>query len=375
MPPILNFVCMQARDIIDAIEHFAPLPYQESYDNSGLQVGDATQNITGVLVCFDLTGAVLEEAVARNCNMIVSHHPLIFSGLKKLTGQNYVARTVQKAIKQDLVLYAAHTNLDNMRTGVNAEMASRLGIGQTTLLDMKRDTLSKLYTFAPQEAAEKVRSALFAAGAGEIGRYRECSFNTPGTGTFKPDMDADPAIGQAGGPRQQVAEVRIEVLVPRHLEAKVLKALFEAHPYEEVAFEFIHLNNANQEVGSGMIGELKEALSPEDFLMLLKEKLKTGCIRYTAANGKAIKKVALCGGSGSFLLGKAMAAGADAFVTGDFKYHQFFDADGRIMIADVGHFESEQFTPHLLQRQLKEKFPNFAILLAEANTNPVNYFN
>lgn len=365
---------MQARDIISVIEQFAPLPFQESYDNSGLQVGDASQEITGVLVSFDITEAVLAEAMARHCNMIVAHHPLIFSGLKKLTGQNYVARTVQQAIKNDLVLYAAHTNLDNVRQGVNHEMAQRLGLQNTTLLDMKAETLSKLYTYVPRESTDKVRDALFAAGAGNIGKYRECSFNTDGTGTFRPDADADPAIGEAGGPREWVEEVKVEVLVQRHLEAKVLQALFKAHPYEEVAYEFVHLHNANQEVGSGIIGELPQALETDAFLSLLKEKLKTGCIRYTQPAGRPIRKVALCGGSGSFLLGKAIAAGADAFVTGDFKYHQFFDADGHVLIADVGHYESEQYTPHLLQRLLKEKFPNFAILLADAKTNPVNYF-
>jgi len=365
---------MQARDFIAVLEQFAPLPYQESYDNSGLQTGDPSQEITGILVSFDITEAVLEEAIARGCNMIVAHHPLIFSGIKKLTGQNYVARTVQKAIKNDLVLYAAHTNLDNMRQGVNHEMSERLGLERTAILDMKADTLTKLYTYVPVHAAEAVRAALFAAGAGDIGKYRECSFSTPGTGTFKPDANANPAIGQAGGPREWVDEVKLEVLVPRHLEAKILATLFEAHPYEEVAYEFVHLHNANQEIGSGMLGYLPQALPAMEFLALLKEKLKTGCIRYTSPTGKAIQKVAICGGSGSFLLGKALAAGADAFITGDFKYHQFFDADGRILIADVGHYESEQFTPELLQRLLKKKFPNFAILLADTKTNPVNYF-
>lgn len=365
---------MKARDIISVIEQFAPLAYQEAYDNSGPQVGSADQEVTGVLFSFDITEAVLTEAMQRNCNMIVAHHPLIFSGLKKLTGQHYVARTVQQAIKNDLLLYAAHTNLDNVRQGVNAEMATRLGLRNCTLLDMKMDTLSKLYTFVPEAAADKVREALFAAGAGEIGKYRECSFNTSGTGTFRPEANADPAIGTAGGPREEVSEIKVEVLVPRPLQRRVLKALFESHPYEEVAYEFIHLHNANQEIGSGMIGELPEGMETADFLKLLKEKWNTGCIRHTPPTGKPIQKVAICGGSGSFLLHKAIAAGADAFVTGDFKYHQFFDADGRILIADVGHYESEQFTPQLLHRLLQEKFPNFALLLADTNTNPVNYF-
>ena len=365
---------MTAASIIQILENFAPLAYQESYDNSGLQVGNAQDEVTGVLLTLDITEAVLEEAIARNCNLIIAHHPIIFGGLKKLTGGNYVQRIVQKAIKHDLLLYAAHTNMDNARAGVNRIIADRLGLTNTAILQMKGDTLSKLYTFAPQKAADKVRDALFAAGAGDIGKYRECSFNTPGTGTFKPDADANPKIGEAGGPREWVDEVKIEVLVPRHKEATILKALFENHPYEEVAYEFIHLHNVNQELGAGMIGTLPEPMEATDFLSFLKEKMKVSCIRHTALRDKPIQKVALCGGSGSFLLNDAIRAKADIFITADYKYHQFFDADNRIVIADIGHYESEQFTVALFQKLLTEKIPNFAPVLSDINTNPVNYF-
>lgn len=365
---------MRASEIISVIESFAPAVYQESYDNSGLQVGDPGMEVTGVLLSLDITEAVIDEAVQRGCNMIVAHHPIIFSGLKRLSGRSYVERTVMKALREDVILYAAHTNLDNARAGVNAMIAEKLGLQQTSILSMMTTTLRKLYTFAPLDAADKVRDALFAAGAGDIGKYRECSFNTPGTGTFKPDADADPAIGQAGGPREHVEEVKIEVLVQQHKEARILKALFDAHPYEEVAFEFIHLHNANQELGAGAIGTLPEPMEGQDFLKLLKRQMNTECIRHTALPDRPIHKVALCGGAGSFLLKQAVASGADAFVTADYKYHQFFDAEGRILIADIGHWESEQFTPQLLQRILGEKMPNFALLLSETKTNPVNYF-
>lgn len=365
---------MLASDIINILESFAPLAYQESYDNSGLQVGSPNTEITGVLLSLDITEAVLDEAIALGCNMIVAHHPIIFAGLKKLSGSNYVQRIVQKAIRQDLLLYAAHTNMDNARAGVNKIIADRLGLEDTAVLQMMTGTLRKLYTFAPQKDADKVRDALFAAGAGEIGNYRECSFNTPGTGTFKPDADANPNIGAAGGPREWVNEVKIEVLVQHHKEARVLKALFEHHPYEEVAYEFVHLHNANQELGAGLIGNLPEAMEPRQFLAHLKENMKLSCIRHTSLPEKPIKKVALCGGSGSFLLPDALKGGADIFITADYKYHQFFDADNRIIIADIGHYESEQFTPELFQRLLTEKIPNFAPVLSNIITNPVNYF-
>ncbi len=365
---------MKASGIITILESFAPLHYQESYDNSGLQVGNPATEITGALLTLDITEDVLDEAVARGCNMIIAHHPIIFTGLKSLTGSNYVQRIVAKAIKQDIVLYAAHTNMDNARAGVNKIIADRLGLENTAILQMMTGTLRKLYTYAPQKDADKVRDDLFAAGAGDIGKYKECSFSTPGTGTFKPDADAFPKIGQAGDPREWVDEVKIEVLVQRHKEALVLKALFDNHPYEEVAYELIHLHNANQELGAGIIGNLPEAMSPHDFLALLKNQMMVTCIRHTALPDKPIRKVALCGGSGSFLLNDALRAGADIFITADYKYHQFFDADGRIIIADIGHYESEQFTPELFQQLLTEKIPNFAPVLSNIITNPVNYF-
>jgi dinuclear metal center YbgI/SA1388 family protein len=365
---------MLVKDIIQALEAFAPAVYQESYDNSGLQIGNAGMEVKGVLISLDVTEAILEEAEERNCNMIVAHHPLLFSGLKRISGRNYVERIVERAIKKDIAIYASHTNLDNMRGGVNQKIAERLGLKDTAILSMRMDTLRKLYTFAPQEAAEKVREALFAAGAGDIGKYRECSFNTNGTGSFKPDADANPAIGEAGGPRELVDEVKIEVLVQKHKEVQVMKALFENHPYEEVAYEFIALQNPNQEIGAGLVGTLEEPMEEKAFLAMVKGKMKTDCVRHTQLLGKPVRRVAVCGGSGSFLLKDAIIAKADMFITGDFKYHQFFDADNQIVIADIGHYESEQYTVELLGDILKKKFPNFATLLSNLSTNPVKYF-
>lgn len=365
---------MLVKEIITAIEAHAPTVYQESYDNCGLQVGDTEAKVTGILISLDVTEAVVDEAITRNCNMIVAHHPLIFSGLKKIMGRNYVERIVQKAIKNDINIYAAHTNLDNVHNGVNAKIAEKLGLKNTRILTPKTNTLSKLYTYAPQNVANNVRDAMFAAGAGTLGKYTECSFNTPGTGTFRPNGDADPAIGEAGGSREWVDEIKIEVIVEKHNEGKVLAALFNSHPYEEVAYELIPLPNPNQEIGSGMIGALPSPMPEEEFLALLKGKMNAGCVRHTSLRGRNIEKVAVCGGSGSFLLPDAIRSGADIFVTADFKYHQFFDAEGKIIIADIGHYESEQFTSEIFETILKKKFPNFAILLSNLSTNPVKYF-
>ncbi len=365
---------MQVKDITAAIEAVAPLIYQESYDNSGLQVGNNSDELTGVLITLDVTEQVLDEAIARGCNMVVCHHPVIFSGLKRITGRNYVERIVYKAIKNDIIIYAAHTNLDNMYTGVNAKIAEKLGLTNIKILAPKTDTLSKLYTYAPMEAAPKVLEALFAAGAGHVGKYSECSFNAPGTGTFRAAEDATPAIGEAGGKREWVDEVKIEVLVERHQQAAVLRALFSTHPYEEVAYELIPLPNANQQIGAGMVGTLPQPMDETAFLGLLKQQMKAGIIRHTELSGKKIQKVAICGGSGSFLLNDAICAGADVFVTADYKYHQFFDAEGKIIIADIGHYESEQYTGEIFEAILKEKFPTFAVLLSNSSTNPVKYF-
>ena len=365
---------MLVKQIIQAIEAFAPPIYQESYDNCGLQVGNTEDEVTGVLITLDVTEPVLEEALQRGCNMILAHHPLIFSGLKRISGRTYVERVVQKAIKNDISIYAAHTNLDNMYQGVNAKIAEKLGLRDISILLPKTDTLSKLYTYAPGDAAEKVREALFAAGAGHISRYKECSFNTGGTGTFRAETDTNPAIGEAGGKREWVEDVKIEVVVAKHAENAVISALFANHPYEEVAYELIPLPNPNPQIGAGMTGYLEHPANEEYFMERLKEKMKTNCIRHTAWLDKPIKKVAICGGSGSFLLKDAIQAKADIFITGDFKYHQFFDAEGKIIIADIGHYESEQFTPEIFESLLKEKFPTFAILLSNLNTNPVKYY-
>ncbi|MCS5663003.1 MAG: Nif3-like dinuclear metal center hexameric protein [Flavobacteriales bacterium] len=363
---------MKLRELCTKLEEWAPLAYQESYDNSGLITGDPEQELKGVLVSLDCLENVVEEAIKRNCNVIVSHHPIVFKGLKSLTGKNYVERTVLKAIKNDIALYAIHTNLDNIHTGVSKMMADRLGLQNTKVLAPKNGLLKMLVTYVPENSAEKVRSALFAAGAGSLGAYSECNFSVDGTGTFKGSELSNPTIG-VRGVREQVSEERIELVFPSYIESRVISTLKNTHPYEEVAYSIVSIDNANQFVGSGMIGELPEPLNEMEFLKNLKEKLKTDCIRHTSLLNNKIKKVALCGGAGSSLLNAAKQSDADVFITGDFKYHEFFDAENSILIADIGHYESEQYTMDLIADFLRKNFPKFAVHLSKVNTNPINY--
>ncbi|MFL5765458.1 MAG: Nif3-like dinuclear metal center hexameric protein [Bacteroidia bacterium] len=363
---------MKLREITDHIESIAPLSYQESYDNAGLICGDPEMSIKAGLICLDSTEAVIDEAIRKGCNLVIAHHPIVFSGLKKFNGKNYVERVIMKAIKNDIAIYAAHTNLDNILNGVNAKIAGKLGLKNCRILDPKRGLLKRLITFCPPEQAEQVRTALFAAGAGQIGNYDECSFNSEGTGTFKPGSSANPFSGEKGV-RNNEKEIKIEIIFPFFSENRILKALFKSHPYEEVAYDLIPLSNSNQEVGSGMIGELEVEMTEMAFLERLKDIMKAGAVRYTALCGKKVRKVAVCGGSGSFLLENAIRGGADIFVTADFKYHQFFDAENRIVIADIGHYESEQYTSELFYEILSKKFSTFALHLSEINTNPIKY--
>jgi dinuclear metal center YbgI/SA1388 family protein len=376
--PIRNFTVKplqveKLHNIIRFLESLAPPSLQESYDNSGLIVGHPDWEIKGALICLDSTEEVVDEAIRQGCNLIIAHHPIVFSGLKHFNGKNYVERTIIKAIKYDIAIYAIHTNLDNVATGVNAEICSRLGLINTKILDPRKGQIKKLVTYCPIPDADKVRDSLFAAGAGHIGNYDECSFNLVGEGTFRPMIGADPKVGQIGN-RHSGNEIRIETIFPQYLEKQVLAALFSAHPYEEVAYELFITENQHQNIGSGMVGNLAEPMSTIDFMKFAKETFGVKTLRHTAIIKDSISRVAVCGGSGSFLLPQSIASGADVFITADYKYHQFFDADGKIIILDLGHFESEQFTKDLLYRELSAKFTTFALRLSDIDTNPVKYF-
>ena len=360
-------------DLISHLEQIAPLAYQEDYDNCGLLTGNRQLECSGVVVCLDVVEAVVEEAIAKGFNLIVAHHPVIFKGLKKLTGSNYVERLLIKAIQHNIAIYAIHTNLDNIQDGVSGVLAQKLNLINTQVLLPKKGLLAKLVTFVPVDATQKVLDGIFASGAGSIGNYSECSYSVSGTGTFKPNAQANPAIGTANQ-LEKVAENRIEIIYPKYLEGRVVAALLATHPYEVPAYDLIPLENKNMEVGSGFVGELEKSMSKEDFMAYLSKTLSLDCIRYTTAFQGEIKKVALCGGSGSFLLRNAIASKADVLITADFKYHDFFDAEDRILVCDIGHYESEIHTKELLVNVLTKKFANIAVILSSIHTNPIGYY-
>ena len=368
----ISEIMLKIKDITNYLEEWAPLAYQESYDNAGLLTGNGQEALKGVLISLDMTEEVVEEAISQGCNLLVAHHPIIFRGLKSLTGRNHVERTVLKAIKNDIALYAIHTNLDNVHRGVNWKISEKIGLKDVQVLSRKKGLLQKLTVFVPKENTSELLNALYAAGAGQIGNYDNCSFRIKGTGTFKPNQQANPTIGK---PQQQeeVEEERVEVIFPAYLSNKVLQAMLEAHPYEEVA-HFLHaLENQYQEVGSGMVGYLPAPMEAKAFLLELKEKMQSSCIRHTSLPENPIQKIAVCGGAGSFLLSQAKSAGADVFITADYKYHEFFDAEGKIVIADIGHYESEVFTKELIYEKIRENFSNIALYLSEISTNPISY--
>ncbi len=364
---------MKVAEIIETLEKISPTVYQEDYDNCGLIIGKSNWDCTGIICSLDATEDVILEAKAKGCNLVVAHHPIIFSGLKKINGKNYVEDAVIAAIKNDIAVYAIHTNLDNMIDGVNNKIADALGLINRKILLPKQDQLMKLFTFVPVEFGEKIKSALFEAGGGNIGNYSECSFSVEGIGNFKAGKNTDPFIGEIDK-RHHEKELKIEIIFPAYLQNKMVEALILAHPYEEVPYDVVTLSNNFDKVGSGLIAELAEAIDETEFLAQIKAAFGLQAIKHTNLLGKKIKKVAVCGGAGSFLIGNAVAAGADIFITSDVKYHEFFDANGKMVIADIGHWESEQFTVDLLIAVLKANFPTFAVLKSEVRTNPVRYF-
>lgn len=364
---------MTVNDIAQILEELSPLHYAEDFDNVGLLVGNASQKVTGVLVTLDTLENVVDEAITKKCNLIVSFHPIIFKGLKKLTGRTYVERVVIKAIANNIAIYSMHTALDNSNLGVNAKICSVLGIKSPKILIPKKATIKKLTTYVPPSKVDSLKTELFKAGAGSIGNYTDCSFSSEGMGSFMPNKNAKPTIGKTEKLHQE-KEIQLNLTFHSQHESKIINALFKNHPYEEVAYEIISLENNNQNIGMGMIGELEEEMDENTFFNHVKNKMNAKGIRHSAFLGKKIKKVAVLGGSGAFAISTAKAAGADVFITSDIKYHQFYESENQLVIADIGHFETEQFTKNLLVDFLTKKIPNFAVNLAESITNPIKYF-
>ncbi len=363
---------MKIQDVIDEMQKWAPLAYAEDFDNVGLLVGNSENKVSKTLITLDTLESVIEEAIEKDCNLIISFHPIVFEGLKKITGANYVERVVQKAIKNDIAIYAVHTALDNHFYGVNHQICEQLGLNNRSILIPQQGTLQKLSTYVPLDSLEAVRESLFDAGAGNLGNYDQCSFVNQGKGSFRGNDQSNPTLGKKNQWHQE-NEANLNLTFPKHLQSKVLSTLFKTHPYEEVAYELTALENTYQKIGMGMVGELSQPLAETEFLDFVKNRMKTPLIRHSQLLGKSIQKVAVLGGSGSFAIEKALQKRADVLITSDLKYHDFFKAENRLVVMDIGHFESEQFTKKLMMDYLTKKMPNFAFVLSETNTNPVNY--
>lgn len=363
---------MKIKEIVSALERFAPLLLQDGFDNAGMQIGLTDAETTGALLCLDVTEAVVDEAIALRCNLIISHHPLIFKGYKSITGRDYIERCILNAIKNDIVIYSAHTNLDNASGGVNYKIAEKIGLKNIRFLAKREDSLLKLVTFVPFAQAETVREALFDAGCGHIGNYDSCSYTLEGEGTFRALEGSNPFCGSMGEIHRE-GEVRIETILPTFKKGQVIRALLNKHPYEEPAFDLYPLKNSWAQAGSGIVGELDEPETEFHFLKRIKRTFEAGCVKHNIFSGRLIQKVALCGGAGAFLLPKAISCGADAFITGEMKYHEYFGHDSDLLIAEIGHYESEQYTKEIFHSIIERLYPNFEIYYSKVNTNPIKY--
>ncbi len=363
---------MKIKEVLNALEMFAPLPLQDGFDNAGLQTGLTDAEAAGALLCLDVTEAVVDEAIALGYNLIVSHHPLIFKGYKSLTGRDYVERCIMKAVKNDIAIYAMHTNLDNAPQGVNYKIAEKIGLKGVRILEPKANALLKMVTFVPVKQSDKVRNALFGAGCGCIGAYDSCSYNLEGKGTFRAGEGTHPFCGKQGELHTE-DEVRIETILPAYKQASVTDALLKAHPYEEPVYDFYSLQNTWSGAGAGVVGELEEPETESGFLHRIKQMFEVGCIKHSRMSGRMIRKVALCGGAGAFLLPKAVASHADVFITGEVKYHDYFYYEDSILVAEIGHYESEQYTKELICSILKEMCPALELRMTRVNTNPIKY--
>ncbi len=366
-------VIMKLKDLTSYLDSAVPISFQEDYDNCGLQVGSPEKEISAAMLTLDVTEEVIGEALNQKCDIIISHHPLIFHGLKRITGKSYTERVISNAIKNDLAIYSAHTNLDIIRNGVSRKMAEKLDLQNISVLAPSTKQLLKLVTYIPESHFEKVRDKIFEAGAGVIGNYDKCGFSVKGTGSFRGNEDTTPFTGEKGKLHYE-NEIRFETIMFSYLKENVISALLDSHPYEEVAYDLYSLENRNINIGLGSVGKLKKSLSEENFLKKISSVFGAEGIRFSKLSGKRIESVALCGGSGASLLNNAISSGADAYVTADVKYHDFFIPENRILLVDIGHFESEKFSTEILKDLIIKKFPKFAVRFSETNTNPINYF-
>jgi len=365
---------MTIKQVTQFLEQKFPLYLQEDFDNCGVQCGDVRQEITGAMVCFEMSEQVIDEAIAEGCNLVISHHPLILKrGITKILPTDRVGAMICKALAHNMVLYSMHTNIDSGVGGGNDVFAEKLNLQNVKVLEPHKGLYRKLVVFVPKENAEALKSALFEIGCGVQGNYDSCGYTVHGQGQFRPLKGANPHIGEENQ-LEHVEEERIEMIYPTGLQRTVVQAIYEHHPYEEPAFDLLPLENESRTIGLGRIGELPKVMPVSEFLECLKDKLGFEHCRYAGDTTKMIHKVAVCGGGGSSFIDLAIASGADAYVSGDFKYHDFFKSHSGTLLVDIGHYEGEYFIKNIIHQQIKENFTNFAALISKMEKVEVKYF-
>lgn len=361
------------KTLLAGLEQWVPFVWQENYDNAGLILGDPNQQIRKALVCFDVTPEVVDEAVRNEADLILSHHPAIFKGIKRINPASRLGYMLKQSLCHDIAWCALHTNLDNTLSGVNSWLCEHLGLQEVRPLVPLQGIYGKLQVYVPEAYAEKLRQALAEAGCGAGTKYDTCSYTSRGEGRFRAGSQAHPFTGRIGELHCE-AECKIECLYPLHKTRQVLDVLRTNHPYEEPAFDLLPLQNEAVEQGAGAIGILPETMQERELLDKLKELTGVHCIRHSGFQGRRIKKIALCGGSGGSFIANACGQKADVYITGDLKYHDFTDTEPGTWLVDIGHFESEKFAMELIFRFIRKNFPNFAVSISEQAKNPVSFY-
>ena len=361
------------KTLLDNIEGWAPLALQEDYDNAGLILGNPQATVHKALVCLDITPEVVDEAIQLHADLVISHHPAIFKGIKRINPASRLGYMIKQSLCHDIAWYAMHTNLDNTLDGVNSYLAKQLGLQTPRPLIPLKGLYGKLQVYVPSSHAEQLRQALAEAGCGISPKYDHCSFSSQGEGRLRALENARPFVGEPGQLHVE-PECKIECLYPVHKTRQVMAVLLASHPYEEPAFDLMPLENTAADKGSGIIGILETPCTETAFLDRLKTLTGVPCIRHSGFKGRQIRKVALCGGSGGSFIHAACGQGADVYITGDLKYHDFTDAETGTWLVDIGHHESEQFAKQLIFNHLTKNFPNFAVSISEQGMNPVSYY-
>lgn len=370
------------KNIESTLSQLAPAMLKMDYDNVGLQVGDSSSKVKKILVSLNITSEVAEEAVKKKCDLIVSHHPLIFRPLKNIRAGEGNSDIIIKLVRNNISYIACHTNFDSVKQGVSFLLAEKIGLKNPKVLVTSKEIRKssyienyKLTVYVPKTHLFLLKKALAEAGAATIGEYDFCYFEQEGTGSFRPGIKATPHIGEKEK-LSEITEIKLETIVPVRTVSSVIKALLQTHPYEEPAYDLYKLENDFQNYGLGAIGDLEKEVSMNEFLKIVTNKLKIDNVRFSRPeNSKRIKRVAVMGGSGGDMWRKALSQGADAYLTAECDHHTFLDAKGKLFIVEATHQATEQFAVQGLTNYIKSKYANLEVVTSQEDCDPILYYN